>query len=74
MPKKIKLTDLNVQSFVTSLEKETEDKVKGGASAVFTCTLFKTLCYATCGPDTSCGSHCTCYISCGGLTGVPCAC
>ena len=32
MPKKVKLTDLKVQSFVTGLSKSEEDKAKGGIS------------------------------------------
>ncbi len=30
MPKKMKLEDVKIESFVTTLPKETEDRVKGG--------------------------------------------
>ncbi len=50
MPKKLKLSNIKVQSFVTSLEDDAKKKVKGGEPTLEPET------YCTCG--TQCGSMC----------------
>lgn len=80
MPKhlKLKISDLRVQSFVTSLGEKKEALIKGGASAS-TCqactdhsacdTCSPTECGATCG---SCGGTCDTCVTCGGTCGGTC--
>lgn len=69
MPKKLKLSDLKVQSFVTSLENDEKNKVKGGLTSPNCETDDTCTCNTYCGTcPTACGSMCntcSCQTVCG---------
>ena len=74
MGKKLKLSlrELNVKSFVTSLEKEQKNAIKGGEVTRWTYCSVPALCSEESCPDVTCTmptnvytcTGCTCYESC----------
>jgi hypothetical protein len=68
MPKKLKLSDLSVTSFVTNLQDEDKEKVKGGDDTIYPCAISAPQIVCMTDPHAyTCG---TCYETCAGCGGT----
>lgn len=65
MPKKLKLSDLKVQSFVTSLENDEKKKVQGGATLPISNCAEDTCLECETNYSCDCPTNYTCYTNCG---------
>lgn len=69
MPKKIKLSDLKVTSFLTSLQKEEKAKIKGGDETIYPCEISAPQIICNTEPDGFTCANCdTDYNTCVGCT------
>lgn len=68
MPKKLKLSDLKIQSFVTSLENGEKKKVKGGGTILLTNCAEDTCLECETTPSCVCDTYFSCISDCGTCT------